>query len=207
MTIAPESPRQLTERGLRTRGKLLAAAEEIFLQHGYHDASVVKITERAGVSQGTFYLYFESKKQLFDELVTDLNRRVRQAMSEGAAKGTTRMEAERLGFAAFFRFTGQHPALYRVIRQAELVSPESQQLHYSRILDGYVQALTDARAAGEIGDVDPEVAAWALMGMGEIIGMRWVLWAGRKQVPARVIDELGRLIERMLAPQPRKGRR
>jgi AcrR family transcriptional regulator len=192
--------RELTERGLRTRGRLLAAAEVVFLAHGFHDASVVKITERAGVSQGTFYLYFESKQQLFEELVTDLNRRVRKAMSDGAAKGRSRMESEILGFKAFFRFTAQHPALYRVIRQAELVSPAAQHLHYSRILEGYVQALTAARDAGEIGDIDPEVTAWALMGIGEIIGMRWVLWEGRKQVPPKVIEEVGRLIERLLAP-------
>ena len=200
VTAQPVASRGHTERGLRTRAKLLAAAEEVFLAHGYHDASVVKITERAGVSQGTFYLYFDGKRRLFDELVTDLNKRVRLAMSEGAAKGSTRLESELLGFKAFFRFTAQHPALYRVIREAELVSPAAQQLHYSRILDGYVQALAAARDAGEIGDVDPEVTAWALMGIGEILGMRWVVWEGRKQVPPKVSEEVGRLIDRLLAP-------
>lgn len=202
-----------TQRGLRTRASLLAAAEEVFLEHGYHDASVVKITEAAGVSQGTFYLYFEGKKQLFDELVLDLNRRVRHAMSEGAAAGRDRREAERLGFAAFFRFTGEHPALYRMIRQAEFVSPEAQKMHYSKIVDGYVRALTDARDAGEIADIDPVVTAWALMGIGEIIGMRWVLWQDRpRTVPRSVLDEVTRLIDRILgvpvqraeaAPKPR----
>lgn len=187
-----------TERGMRTRARLLAAAEEIFLVHGYHEASVVKITESAGVSQGTFYLYFESKKQLFDELVADLNRRVRHAMSEGASHGGNRLESEQLGFEAFFRFTAAHPALYRMVRQAELVSPEAQKLHYSRILDGYVAALTAACSAGEIADIDPVVTAWALMGIGEIMGMRWVLWDDSREVPRPVIDEVGRLIARIL---------
>ena len=40
----------------------------------YHDASIVKITEAAGVGQGTFYLYFASKQEMFDELVRELNR-------------------------------------------------------------------------------------------------------------------------------------
>ena len=46
----------------------------------------------------------------------------------GRRRGTTRLEAERLGFAAYFRFTAEHPALYRIIRQAEFVSPEILQL-------------------------------------------------------------------------------
>ena len=85
------------------------------------------------MGQGTFYLYFASKKDVFDELVVDLNHRVRHAMTEAASQGATRAEMERLGFAAYFRFTAEHPALYRIIRQAEFVSPETLQLHYERL--------------------------------------------------------------------------
>ena len=67
--------------------KLLEAAEQIFAELGYHDASIVKITEAAGVGQGTFYLYFASKKQIFDEVVLDLNSRVRHAMTRGLGAG------------------------------------------------------------------------------------------------------------------------
>ena len=73
-TIAGVDGRQLSKRGERTRQRLLAAAEEVFAVLGYHDASIVKLTEAAGVGQGTFYLYFRGKKEIFDELVLDLNR-------------------------------------------------------------------------------------------------------------------------------------
>jgi AcrR family transcriptional regulator len=185
--------KQLTARGQRTRQKLLDAAERIFAELGFHDASIVKITEAAGVGQGTFYLYFGSKKQIFDELVLDLNARVRHAMTEAAAAGGTRAESELLGFGAFFRFTAEHPALYRIIRQAEFVSPEMLRYHYDRLSHGYVEALREAAATGEIGPIDPEVTAWALMGMGELIGMRWILW-GEGELPQAVVDELARII-------------
>ena len=55
--------RPLSKRGERTRRRLLEAAESVFAELGYHDASIVKITEAAGVGQGTFYLYFASKKE------------------------------------------------------------------------------------------------------------------------------------------------
>lgn len=208
MSVAPR-----TAKGVETRRRLLEAAEAVFAELGYADASVTRITDRAGVGQGTFYLYFESKLSLFEELVEDLNHRVRLAMSEGAASATTRMEREREGFRAFFRFTADHPSLYRIIREAEFVSPRALRLHYSRIVEGYVDGLRAARAAGEIGDVDPTVAAWALMGIGEMIGMRWVLWpreaeseaadgrsdadpmgAGRREVPDDVFDQMMTII-------------
>ncbi len=188
----------LSKRGLDTRRRLLDAAEEVFGAHGYHDASVVKLAETAGVAAGTFYLYFDSKKAIFDELVRDLNRRVRHAMKEGSAKGTTRLESELLGFDAYFRFTSDHPALYRIIRQAEFVSPEMLRYHYDRLSAGYIDALRAAVESGEIGELDPEVAAWALMGLGEMVGMRWILWGDGTPLPGRVWDELERLIRCIL---------
>jgi AcrR family transcriptional regulator len=190
--------KQLTARGERTRRKLLEAAERIFAELGYHDASIVKITEAAGVGQGTFYLYFPSKQEVFDEVVLDLNSRVRAAMTEAAAEGATRAEQELLGFAAFFRFTAEHPALYRIIRQAEFVSPETLQTHYERLLRPYAAALEQAMAAGQAAPGDPEVLAWSLMGIGELVGMRWILWNGERGMPDDVFDELARIIVRAL---------
>jgi AcrR family transcriptional regulator len=191
--------RPLSKKGLDTRRRLLDAAERVFGELGYHDASIVKLADAAGVAAGTFYLYFDSKKAVFDELVRDLNRRVRHAMKDGSSQGTTRLESELLGFEAYFRFTSEHPALYRIIRQAEFVSPEMLRYHYDRLSAGYVEALRDASESGEIGELDPEVAAYALMGLGEMIGMRWILWGDGTPLPGRVWDELERLIRCILA--------
>ena len=188
----------LTARGERTRRRLLEAAEQVFAELGYHDASIVTITEAAGCGQGTFYLYFASKKAVFDEVVLDLNARVRHAMTEASAEGRTRAERELLGFGAFFRFTAEHPALYRIVRQAEFVSPETLQLHYERLTEGYTHGLQAAMDAGEVAAGDPEVLAWSLMGIGELLGMRWILWNGAREMPEAVFDELARIIVRTL---------
>ena len=193
--------KQLTARGERTRQKLLESAERIFAEVGYHEASIVKITEAAGVGQGTFYLYFSSKKEVFDEVVLDLNARVRHAMTEAAEKGTTRSERELLGFGAFFRFTADHPALYRIIRQAEFVSPETLVTHYDRLMRPYATGLQQAMDAGEVAQGDAEVLAWSLMGIGELVGMRWILWNGEHEMPERVFDELARIIVRTLGAE------
>lgn len=189
-----------TPRGARTRAKLLEAAEHVFATVGYHDASIVKITEQAGVALGTFYTHFEGKKEIFDEVVADLSHRVRQAMSEASGAESDRIAAERAGFRAFFAFTAQHPALYRIIRQAEFVSPEAMRRHYDNIVDGYASGLAAARSRGEIRDVDPVVAAWALMGAGELIGMRWVLWEDAGQIPEAVYEGLMDVIQGALTP-------
>jgi AcrR family transcriptional regulator len=198
MSVLGADGRTLSPRGVETRQKLLDAAEQVFAELGYHDASIVKITEAAGVGQGTFYLYFASKKDVFDELVRDLNRRVRHAMKEASSQGTTRLEAELLGFGAYFRFTVEHPGLYGIIRQAEFVSPEMLRYHYEKMAEGYVEGLTEAMARGETAQLEPEVTAWALMAVGEMIGMRWILWGDGKKLPQRVERELARIIRAVL---------
>ena len=186
--------RPLSQRGLDTRRRLLDAAEAVFGELGFPEASVVKVADAAGVATGTFYLYFDSKRAIFVELMMDLNRRIRQTMSEGAAQGTTRLESELLGFEAFFRFTSDHPALYRIIRQCEFVAPETLRYHYHRVAEGYVTSLEAAMESGEIGHIDAEVTAYALMGLGELVGMRWILWGDGNPMPERVTNELARII-------------
>lgn len=196
--MTPAPLRAHGDRGERTRRRLLQAAEEVFSAYSYHDASIVKITEAAGVAQGTFYLYFAGKRQIFEELVDDLNTRVRQAMREAAHGAENRLEAERRGFRAFFEFTAAHPSLYRVIRQAEFTSPEALHRHYQRIAEGYIEALDHAMDTGEVVRADAKVLAWCLMGIGELVGMRWILWDRKRHIPAPVFEEVVAFIERGL---------
>ncbi len=205
--VSSATGRPLTKRGEATRRRLLEAAEAVFADQGYHEASIVKITERAGIGLGTFYLYFDSKKTIFEALVIDLNRRVRHSMTEAMEGAPSRLEAERAGFSGFFRFTAAHPALYRVVREAEFVSPEVLRLHYTRIVDGYEAGLRAAQTAGDVDPrLDPAIAAWALMGMGELIGMRFLLWerdaAGDPpaELDPAVFDAMMRFIDNALAP-------
>lgn len=212
--VLSASGKPLTQRGEATRRRLLEAAEQVFAEYGYHEASIVKITEHAGIGLGTFYLYFDGKQQIFEELVVDLNRRVRHSMAEAMAGATDRIAAERAGFEGFFRFTAAHPALYRVVREAEFVSPETLRQHYTRIVEGYEAGLRAAQQQGNVDEaLDPEVTAWALMGAGELIGMRYLLWErdadgnAPAQIDPAVVDDMMRFIRNALAARTSKGER
>ena len=197
-----------TARGQRTRARILASARRMFATHGFHEASIVKITEGAGVALGTFYLYFEGKQELFVEVVVDLNRQLRRAMSDGSAGATTRLEAERGGFRAYFDFLQDHPEVYPIIREAWFVAPEALRTHYERIVAGYAEALRAATQSGEIADIDPDVTAWALMGIGEMLGMRYQHWPDCKdrRLPDEVFEHMFTLVTNALDPIHRTPR-
>ncbi|MFJ8820990.1 TetR/AcrR family transcriptional regulator [Streptomyces sp. NPDC102467] len=63
----PITPR--SARGIRTRTALVAAAREVFERDGYLDARITDISAAAHVASGSFYTYFNSKEEIFQALV------------------------------------------------------------------------------------------------------------------------------------------
>ena len=51
------------------RQQILECARDVFAKRGYHDAKIEDIVNAAGVARGTFYLYFEDKRAVFEEIV------------------------------------------------------------------------------------------------------------------------------------------
>ena len=56
------------QRRAQRRAAILAAARRVFSQKGYHEASIGDIIDEAQIARGTFYLYFNSKREIFAEL-------------------------------------------------------------------------------------------------------------------------------------------
>lgn len=51
------------------RTKILKASVKVFSQYGFHKAKIEDIAKEAGIGKGTIYEYFDSKKNLFIEMV------------------------------------------------------------------------------------------------------------------------------------------
>ena len=116
MTQAPETaPAKVAklnrvERNAWTKRKIFDAATRIVGKYGYAEASVARITEEAGVAQGTFYNHFENRQELLDQLLPkigmDMVRFIRERTGTAHA---ARQEIERFG--AFFDFIREVPGI------------------------------------------------------------------------------------------------
>jgi AcrR family transcriptional regulator len=71
--VPAKSRKRLTreEQRAETRQRLLDAAAKVFVKQGFQGASVEEICEQAGYSRGAFYSNFETKEQMFVELLHD----------------------------------------------------------------------------------------------------------------------------------------
>jgi AcrR family transcriptional regulator len=197
----------VTARGEATRRKILDAAEEVFGEMGYYEASISEITRRAGVAQGTYYIYFHSKREIFAELVEDIGKRLRADTRAAIVGAPNRLEAEKRGFAAFFQFAARHRRIYSIVQEAERVAPEAAQAYYRGISQGYMRGLKEAMDEGTVRDLDPEAMAYALMGIGHFVALRWLIWPQENEaeqsysgeLPAGVFEAVMEFITRGLA--------
>lgn len=175
LTLRP-LPAPKTERGERTRQKILDAAEREIGSKGFSEASVSTITAEAKVAQGTFYIYFRAKEDVLRELVLRMGRRLRRHLTLAVADAPTRLESERRGIRAYFEFVRKNPNLYRVLAECQFVDEATYRHYYEDFAASYRTGLRAAEARGEIAAGDADVRAWALMGVSDMVGLRYALW-------------------------------
>jgi len=202
--MSDKEPR--TERGRKTRRRLIEAAAQEFGERGYHDAAITGITQRAGAALGTFYTYFDTKEEVFRALVRDMSHSVRSHVAEAVKGAPDRLAAERIGLEAFIAFVRRHRELYRIIEEAQFVAEDVYREHYLTFADAYRRNLAAARGRGEIapGEKDgaaDEPRAWALIGMSVFLGMRYGTW-NEDLSPGEVADIAIELVSEGLRKRP-----
>lgn len=164
------------EKGQKIREALFEAAAVVVGREGYANAMVSAITTEAQVAQGTFYNYFESRQDLFDNLLPTLGREMLEFIQEESAAASTALEREERSFRAFFTFLKMRPEFYRILYEAELFAPAAFRLHTDTIAAGYVRTLQRSAKLGELREQDAEkleAVAYMLMGIRHYLCMRY----------------------------------
>jgi AcrR family transcriptional regulator len=196
------------ERNAWTKREIFDAATKIVGKYGYAEASVARITEEAGVAQGTFYNHFENRQELLDQLLPKIG--VDMVHFIRARTGTAhaaRQEIER--FSAFFDFIREVPEFLRILNEAEYFAPIGYQKHLDNISTAYVRILRRARHAGAIDDYSDEefeAIVHMLMGARGYLSRRYSYSGGAVvAAPDHVISAYRKLLTRGLFNAPGEG--
>jgi AcrR family transcriptional regulator len=70
-------------KGERTRRGIVTAAREVFERLGYLEARVSDIVAEAGVAHGSYYTYFPSKREVFQEIFLEVGQQITAAVTHG----------------------------------------------------------------------------------------------------------------------------
>jgi AcrR family transcriptional regulator len=202
----PSAPAKVTklnrvERNAWTKQKIFDAATKVVGRYGYAEASVARITEMAGVAQGTFYNHFENRQELLDRLLPKIGIDMVQFISARTGiADAARQEIER--FSAFFDFIREVPEFLRILNEAEFFAPSGYQQHLDNISTAYIRILRRARLAGATADYSDdefEAIVHILMGARGYLSRRYSYSAeGVTAVPDHVISAYRKLVTRGL---------
>ena len=170
-TVQVGAGKPLTRRARLMRSVLIQSAREVFEDVGLTDARVADITTRAGKSYGSFYTYFDSKEEIFREVVKQVSGEMFTATARsdgGERRPTDRIEG------GIRRYLAAYRANARILGRIEEVAPYDS---YARdLLVGIRTAFSDRNESAirqlqerDIADreLDVSIAASALGGMVE----------------------------------------
>jgi AcrR family transcriptional regulator len=149
---APAQDRELRAQGRETVRKLLEAGMIEFEQRGFHGVRVDDVVRRAGISHGTFYVYFSNMDDLFKALLRDALHDMEIVAGDFpvVTSDGTGLTVLRDWVRKFFNAYAAHATVLRILSQADLV-PEEVFGDGLRVLFSIAEAMTTGMtAAAEI---------------------------------------------------------
>ena len=194
------------ERSRRSYEALIDAASQLFASHGYDAVGTPEIAQRARVSVGTFYRYFDDKHEVYLEIMRRLMASAYAQTIDGLTPekfiGRARHETISEAVGLLFDHVLTHPELTRSFMEMSLRDPQVAELR--RAFEQVAcQRLTMLIAAITSRDVvpDPEAFAYVLYGAS----MQCAYGLAVQLIPSMINRERARtaltaFIERALFP-------
>lgn len=174
----PRPRRKLQTPNPEVRERLMTAAVELIREYGFPDLRIEEIVERAGLSVGTFYLYFESKADLFVALVTEYTERLRARLEQAYATEGPVMERLARGLDVYLDFVEENEKGFLYFtRAADALNTSAGRLStwaFSVHAATLRPLIEEAIAAGAMIPLDPELTAQALVGLTQHMAAYWL---------------------------------
>lgn len=184
-----------TKRGRETLNNILSAAAQEIYEKGYHNAAINDITRRAGVASGTFYVYFESKDDLYKFLLLQCSHMIRKHLNQATKDCKTRREVEEVGLREWLKFVQKNQYMYHIIWESLYVDKQLFLDYYTTFSQAYMSGIDAAKERGEVdSEIDSEVLAWMLMGASNFLGLNWGLFKEHTGDLDKVVNSFMRIL-------------
>lgn len=170
MAPSTREPRKRIGRAAR-RGLIEAAATELFAARGYRGASIEEIARRSGVTPPVVYDHFESKQDLYRQLLERHFAELREVWRRNFPGDDPRRERVARSFDAWFGYVEEHPFAGRVLFRDASADPEVAAVH-AAVAASSREAILPLFAA------EPGAAELTGSTEGEGLEMAWVVLRG-----------------------------
>jgi AcrR family transcriptional regulator len=205
--MATRRPQQ--QRSLATRGRLVAAALELFAARGFEGTTTRAIARRAGVALAALPYHFETKEALWRAAADHLFGLLRERFPARAGEDAAPDEGTRLRrlLRDFVRFAASHPELHRfMLREGPRRSPRLEWLverHVRPLFQATRAAIVRAQADGLLPEGRPEHFYYAMIGAASMpyaVAAEYALLTGSDPGGERLVDSHVDAILRLFFP-------
>jgi AcrR family transcriptional regulator len=178
----PPSPRSTAKADPRVGDKregILAAALDLFVERGFHGATVPEIAERAGVGAGTIYRYFVSKEALVNALYQQFKTEITDVVLKDFPVDKPARQMIHHLWSRLADFACGHERAYAFLElhhHADYLDVTSKAIEH-RMIDLGVRLLQAAQLRGEVKQGDPMVLISVVH--GAFVGMLRASWEGK----------------------------
>jgi AcrR family transcriptional regulator len=158
-------PKVVPEYKEEARSRILEAANQVFNEKGYRQATMDDVAKKLGVSKGALYLYFASKEELFEAICRTQPLALRDILYSSFGDGRRPFESASgffdkmlkqygsnpgLGFEIFSE-ASRNPGLRRVLRKTqdeftEILTSFLEQMRKKQLVSGDLDLVSLARA-------------------------------------------------------------
>lgn len=151
-------------KGELSRATILDTAHDVFKAMGYYNASISEITRRCNVSAATFYRYFKNKEQIFLQLTDMVISRFKVMAASLKLEGLDFPGRLREVIKLLYIHSRDNFAFHRMLGESELIDHVAID-YYESIAEFFRNYLRREARAGNIRTVNPDIVAYALMGI------------------------------------------
>jgi AcrR family transcriptional regulator len=181
------------------RQQILSNARDVFAKRGYHAAKIDDIVAAAGVARGTFYLYFEDKRAIFEEIVDNTFSRLGLAVMRVDTEHPSRTVADQIeeNIQRIVHALLEDPATTKILlSDAVGLDPEFDRkllFFYEEVGKLLEASLADGQERGIVAAGDARV--YAIMTLGAVKEIMYhVVMRGLDYPEDRIVAEIFRFL-------------
>lgn len=172
---APSRGRGVRLSRTQRRAQLLASAQQVFAENGYHAAVMDEIAEQAGVSKPVLYQHFPGKLDLYTALLESQVDHLVEAVQTALTSTMDNKERVQKAVGAFFEFIDQDVGAFRMVFESDLRGDPAVHETVERATSASVDAITETITADAGLDTDrARLLAVGLVGMSQVSARYWL---------------------------------
>jgi AcrR family transcriptional regulator len=171
----PMRPR--TSRLPRTarRAQLLEVALEVFVEQGYHAASMDEIADRAGVSKPVLYQHFPGKLDLYLALLETSCDTVVEGVRNALASTQDNRRRVQATMELWYDYVADQGAAFRLVFESDLTSDPSVRAQVDRVVEESAALVAEViREDTGLPPAASHLLAVSLVGMGHVGARNWL---------------------------------